>query len=107
MIAVFSAFILAPDPITKMIGFGLAIGVAIDAFVIRMTFVPAVLTLLDERAWKLPNWLDRLLPNLDIEGAHLDVEGDEAPTTDTDASADADADDDGGPGERVLVDSPT
>lgn len=109
MIAVFSAFVLAPDPITKMIGFGLAFGVAMDAFVIRMTFVPAVLTLLDERAWKLPRWLDRVLPDLDIEGAHLDVESDQLVTSGSgsDTDADTDAGDDGGPGERVLVDSPT
>ena len=71
MIAVFAAFILGDDPTTKMIGFGLAIGVAIDAFLIRMTFVPAVLTLLGTRAWTLPRWLDRALPDLDIEGARL------------------------------------
>ena len=71
MIAVFAAFILGDDPTTKMIGFGLAIGVAIDAFVIRMTFVPAVLTLLGNRAWRLPRWLDRGLPDLDVEGARL------------------------------------
>lgn len=78
MIAVFAAFILGDDSTIKMIGFGLAVGVAIDAFVIRMTFVPAVLALLGRRAWTLPAWLDRVLPNLDIEGERLvtdDVEG--------------------------------
>ncbi len=82
MIAVFAAFILGDDPATKMIGFGLAVGVAIDAFIIRMTFVPAVLSLLGDRTWRLPGWLDRILPNLDIEGERLvtdDHEVDEPP----------------------------
>lgn len=79
MIAVFAAFVLSGDPNVKMIGFALAIGVAADAFVVRMTIVPAVLALLGERAWKIPAWLDRLIPNVDIEGeglaAALDTQG--------------------------------
>lgn len=82
MIAVFSGFVLAQDPITKMIGFGLAIGVAIDAFIVRMTFVPAVLALLGERAWRLPRWLDRILPSLGIEGERLVTTSDELHATD-------------------------
>jgi putative drug exporter of the RND superfamily len=68
MIAVFSGFILDNDVVIKSIGFALAFGVLVDAFFVRMTLVPAVLALLDRRAWWLPKWLDRRLPNLDIEG---------------------------------------
>jgi len=55
----------------KMIGFGLAIAVFFDAFVVRMAIVPAVLALLGKRAWWLPKWLDRALPNVDVEGEGL------------------------------------
>jgi RND superfamily putative drug exporter len=55
----------------RSIGFGLAVGVLLDAFLIRMTFTPAVMALLGDKAWWLPAWLDRILPNLDVEGARL------------------------------------
>ncbi|MER7462953.1 MMPL family transporter [Streptomyces sp. NPDC097981] len=71
MIAVFSGFIGASEQMIKMIGFGLAIAVLFDAFVVRMTIVPAVLALLGHKAWWLPRWLDRLLPNVDVEGESL------------------------------------
>lgn len=71
MAAVFAGFILVDDPIIKTIGFGLTIGVLIDAFVVRMTLVPAVLTLLGDRAWFFPKWLDRITPKVDIEGENL------------------------------------
>jgi uncharacterized membrane protein YdfJ with MMPL/SSD domain len=71
MTAVFAAFILAPDPITKSIGLSLAFGVLVDAFVIRMTVVPAVMALLGERAWWMPKRLGRILPEVDIEGEKL------------------------------------
>ena len=71
MIAVFGSFIFGGDPIIKSIGLALAFGVLVDAFVVRMTLVPAVLALLGQRAWALPGWLDRLLPDLDIEGSRL------------------------------------
>ncbi|MEW2375300.1 MMPL family transporter [Micromonospora sp. NPDC047812] len=76
MISVFGGFVFLDDPVIKSMGFALAIGVAIDAFVVRMTIVPAVMSLLGKRAWWLPRWLDKILPNVDIEGeglrAHLD-----------------------------------
>ncbi|MFJ4921212.1 MMPL family transporter [Streptomyces sp. NPDC088725] len=71
MIAVFSGFIGSTEAMIKMIGFGLAIAVFFDAFVVRMAIVPAVLALLGKRAWSLPRWLDRLLPNVDVEGEQL------------------------------------
>ncbi|MFD9409144.1 MMPL family transporter [Streptomyces sp. NPDC059989] len=71
MIAVFSGFIGASEQMVKMIGFGLAVAVFFDAFVVRMAIVPAVLALLGHKAWWLPRWLDRLLPNVDVEGESL------------------------------------
>ncbi|MGC5004763.1 MMPL family transporter [Streptomyces sp. DT203] len=71
MVAVFGGFIFNEDPIVKAIGFALAIGVFIDAFIVRMTLVPAAMALLGRRAWSMPRWLDRLLPDVDIEGARL------------------------------------
>ncbi|MEU3609367.1 MMPL family transporter [Streptomyces sp. NPDC035033] len=71
MVAVFGGFIFNEDPIVKAIGFSLAFGVFIDAFVVRMTLVPAAMALLGRRAWSMPRWLDRLLPDVDIEGARL------------------------------------
>jgi uncharacterized membrane protein YdfJ with MMPL/SSD domain len=71
MIAVFAAFILDPSPITKSIGLSLAFGVLVDAFVVRLTLVPAVMTLLGRRAWGLPRWMERLVPDVDIEGERL------------------------------------
>ena len=71
MIAVFSGFILSSETLVREIGFGLALAVAIDAFVVRMTIVPAVMALLGRSAWWLPRWLDRLLPDVDVEGEKL------------------------------------
>ncbi|MET7513855.1 MMPL family transporter [Streptomyces sp. NPDC005480] len=78
MIAVFAGFIGSSEQMVKMIGFGLAIAVFFDAFLVRMTIVPAVLALLGKRAWWLPKWLDRILPNVDVEGEGLKtVSGDD------------------------------
>lgn len=77
MIAVFSGFIGSSEQMIKMIGFSLAIAVFFDAFVVRMAIVPAVLALLGKRAWWLPRWLDRALPNVDVEGEGLRKELDE------------------------------
>jgi RND superfamily putative drug exporter len=71
MATVFAAFIFGDDVIIKAIGLALAVGVIVDAFVVRMTLVPAVLHLLGGSAWWLPRWLQRALPNVDIEGATL------------------------------------
>ncbi|GAB3992169.1 MMPL family transporter [Nocardioides marmoraquaticus] len=74
MISVFGAFILEHDPLIQSIGFALAAAVFLDAFVVRMALVPALMYLLGERAWWLPRWLDRLLPELDVEGEKLAVD---------------------------------
>jgi len=71
MVAVFSGFIFSHDIMIKQIGFALAAGILIDAFIVRLTLVPALMALFTERAWWLPRWLDRLLPDLDIEGDKL------------------------------------
>ncbi|MDX3386215.1 MMPL family transporter [Streptomyces niveiscabiei] len=79
MIAVFAGFIGESESMIKMIGFGLATAVLLDAFVVRMAIVPAVLALLGDRAWWLPKWLDRVLPKVDIEGEALVKAADETP----------------------------
>ncbi|MEU8240973.1 MMPL family transporter [Actinoplanes missouriensis] len=71
MMSVFAGFILAEDAIIKSLGFALAFGVLVDAFLVRMTIVPAVLSLLGRSGWWLPRWLDRVLPNIDVEGEQL------------------------------------
>lgn len=68
MIAVFAGFISNHDSTVQTIGLGLAVGVFADAFLVRMTLVPAVMTLLGKSAWWLPKWLDKSLPNVSIEG---------------------------------------
>ena len=71
MISVFAAFILQDQALIQSIGFALAVAVLFDAFVVRMTLIPAVMNLLGDKAWWLPRWLDRLLPNVDVEGESL------------------------------------
>ncbi len=71
MFAVFAAFVPEGSNEIKTIAFGLAVGVFVDAFIVRMTLVPAVLALLGRKAWALPGWLDRRLPSLDVEGEAL------------------------------------
>ncbi|WP_433921033.1 MMPL family transporter [Paenibacillus taichungensis] len=68
MIAVFASFIFAEDTIIKSMGLALAFGILVDAFIVRMTLVPAVMTILGKSAWYIPAWLNRLLPNIDVEG---------------------------------------
>ncbi|RCW43519.1 MMPL family transporter [Paenibacillus prosopidis] len=68
MVSVFLGFMLSEEAIVKSIGFALAFGILFDTFVVRMMIVPAFMTILGKSAWYLPKWLDRILPNLDIEG---------------------------------------
>ncbi len=72
MIAVFGGFIFSESTIIRAIGFGLAFGVLLDAFVVRMLLMPALMHLLGRSAWWLPRKLDRILPHVDIEGASLE-----------------------------------
>lgn len=72
MISVFSGFIFSESSTIKPIGFGLAFGVLVDAFVVRMLLIPAIMHLLGRSAWWLPKWLDRILPDVDVEGAKLE-----------------------------------
>jgi RND superfamily putative drug exporter len=72
MIAVFASFLFAHDPNIMPIAFALGVGVLVDAFVVRLTLVPAVLALLGDRAWSLPRWLDRVVPTVDVEGHELE-----------------------------------
>ena len=72
MTAVFSGFILMDDPIIKSMGFALSAAVIFDAFVVRMLLIPTLMYLMKEKAWWLPKWLDRILPNVDVEGESLE-----------------------------------
>ena len=72
MFAVFATFVPGADPTIKPIALALAVGVLVDAFVVRMTFVPAVMTLLAENAWRMPRWLGSRLPAFDVEGEGLE-----------------------------------
>ncbi|MDG4821723.1 MMPL family transporter [Asanoa sp. WMMD1127] len=68
MIVVFISFVADPDPTIKMLAVGMAVSVLLDASIVRMILVPAILAILGDRAWWIPRWLDRILPRLDIEG---------------------------------------
>ena len=69
MVVVFSSFVLDSDPTIKMLAVGMAVAVLIDASLVRMILVPALMAILDRRAWWLPAWLDRIIPDLKLEGA--------------------------------------
>jgi RND superfamily putative drug exporter len=71
MIGVFASFALVDDPNEKLLAIGFSSAIFLDATVVRMLVVPATMALFDHKAWWLPRWLDRLLPNVDIEGQHL------------------------------------
>lgn len=71
MISVFAGFVLSEDPMVKQFGLALAVGITIDAFLIRLTLVPALMSYLGDKAWWLPKWLHRIMPQLDVEGARL------------------------------------
>lgn len=79
MVGVFAGFITAPEPVVKSIGFALAVGVFADAFLVRMTLVPALMSLLGNSAYWLPRWLQRVLPDVDVEGSNLSKSLDTAP----------------------------
>lgn len=72
MVAVFGSFAFAESTMIRPMGFGLAVGVLVDAFLVRLLLIPALLRLFGRGAWWLPRWLNRILPNVDIEGARLD-----------------------------------
>ncbi|MCW3493543.1 MMPL family transporter [Microbacterium sp. SSM24] len=74
MFAVFAAFVPEGDASIKPIALGLAVGIAVDAFLVRMTLVPAVMALLGDKAWWMPRWLERVLPHFDIEGEAVERE---------------------------------
>ena len=72
MSAVFAGFIFTDDPMIASMGLGLAVGVLLDAFVVRLLLVPALLHLAGPAAWWLPKWMDRIIPDVDVEGAKLE-----------------------------------
>jgi putative drug exporter of the RND superfamily len=72
MVSVFGGFMFAESAMIRPIGFALAFGVLVDAFAVRMVILPGLMHLLGDRAWWLPRWLDRLIPNADVEGAALE-----------------------------------
>ena len=72
MVSVFGGFIFAHSTMIRVMGFGLAIGILFDALVVRMLLMPALMHLIGKGAWWLPRWLDRILPDVDVEGAKLE-----------------------------------
>jgi putative drug exporter of the RND superfamily len=80
MIAVFGGFVFSHSAMIRPIGFALAFGVLVDAFVIRMMVVPALMHLAGDKAWWLPRWLDKVLPDVDVEGASLERRHPHVPT---------------------------
>jgi putative drug exporter of the RND superfamily len=71
MISVFASFVLMSDPVQKLLAIGFSTAIFLDATVVRMVIVPATMAMFDRRAWWLPRWLDRILPNVDVEGERL------------------------------------
>jgi putative drug exporter of the RND superfamily len=67
MVVVFLAFLAAPDTFLKLFGIGLATAIFLDATLVRLVLVPAVMSLLGSRNWWIPSWLERMLPELDVE----------------------------------------
>jgi RND superfamily putative drug exporter len=83
MISVFAAFVLGDDPIVKMMGLGLATAIFVDATIVRVVLVPATMALMGDANWWLPKWLDRRLPEIDVDGG---VGPDVNPSDDIDPS---------------------
>jgi RND superfamily putative drug exporter len=75
MIAVFLSFVLGDVRVIKLFGLGMASAILIDATLVRMLLVPATMELLGDANWWLPRWLDRRLPDFDVEGVHLALPG--------------------------------
>jgi RND superfamily putative drug exporter len=71
MVVVFGSFLLENDRVIKLMGTGLATAILLDATIVRLLLVPATMELLGDKNWWLPRWLDRILPNIDVEG-HAD-----------------------------------
>jgi len=80
MVSVFGGFIYTPMTMSRPIALGLAIGVLVDAFVVRLTLTPAAMKLLGDKAWWLPGWLEKVLPHVDVEGSALAPKGDPVKT---------------------------
>jgi RND superfamily putative drug exporter len=74
MASIFASFLLANDPMIKSIGFSFAVGVLVDAFVVRLALVPALMAIAGDRIWYHPRWFARLVPDADIEGERLEAE---------------------------------
>ena len=72
MIAVLGGFIFSEITMIRPLGMGLATGVLFDAFIVRLLLIPALMHLFGTTAWWLPKWLERILPNVDVEGARLE-----------------------------------
>jgi RND superfamily putative drug exporter len=72
MTAAFGGFVLSDSAIIRPIGFALSFGVLVDAFLVRILIMPALMTIAGDWAWWLPRWLDRLIPNVDVEGSSLE-----------------------------------
>jgi RND superfamily putative drug exporter len=72
MVTVFGGFAFSHLAMIRPVGFGLAIGVLIDAFLVRLLLVPAAMTIFGNATWWIPKWLDRILPDVDVEGAALE-----------------------------------
>ncbi|QTX06014.1 MMPL family transporter [Agromyces archimandritae] len=79
MVSVFGGFVFAESTMIRSIGFGLAFGVLVDAFVVRMLLMPALMHMLGSAAWWIPKWLDHIMPNVDVEGAALERKHHAAP----------------------------
>ena len=73
-VGVFLSYVFTADPIVKAIGFSLAVGVLVDAFVVRLMLVPAVMAIIGDKLWYHPRWFGRVVPDLDIEGEKLERE---------------------------------
>ena len=77
MFAVFVSFVSNPSPMVKQIGLGLAVGVLVDALIVRMLLVPSLMRLMRRAGWWIPHWLDVIMPNISIEGETESSESDE------------------------------